>query len=79
MRYTYECLEPLLIPYFKEILIQIHEPDLFNSEIKEQIRYIFMYNGAPSHKWTQCFLAKQGIFILKHISNSSDINALEQA
>jgi hypothetical protein len=29
IRYTYECLEPLFFPYYRELTLQIHEPDEF--------------------------------------------------
>jgi hypothetical protein len=32
IRYTYEVIEPLLIPFFKEITLQNHDPDTFDCD-----------------------------------------------
>ena len=38
LRYTYEVLEPLLIPFWKELIVQRHDPDTFEYD---QIPYYF--------------------------------------
>jgi hypothetical protein len=51
LRYTYEVLELLLIPFWKELIVQRHDPDTFKYD---QIPYYFQQDNAPSHvsKWT---------------------------
>ena len=46
MRYTYECIIPLLIPFIEEINVQIHNPDEYEHDIP---RFLFQQDGAPSH------------------------------
>jgi hypothetical protein len=76
LRYTYEVLEPLLIPFWKELMVQRHDPDTFECD---QIPYYFQQDNAPSHvsKWTQRRLQKEGIPLLEHIGNSPEMNAIE--
>jgi|SRR5450432_2732159 hypothetical protein len=78
IRYTYECLEPLLFLYYRELTLQIHEPDEFECDIQP---FLFQQDNAPSHssKWTERKLRKEGIPILEHIGNSPDMTAIEQA
>jgi hypothetical protein len=77
MWYTYKCLIPHLFPFYKEIMLQIHEPDEFSYDI---IPFSFMQDGAPSHisQWTQRILKSQGIKEHEHIGNSPDTNAIEK-
>jgi hypothetical protein len=51
LRYTYEVLEPLLIPFWKELMVERHDPDTFECD---QLPYVFQQDNAPSHasKWT---------------------------
>ena len=51
LRYTYKVLEPLLIPFWQELMVQRHEPDEFECDI---LPYVFQQDNAPSHasKWT---------------------------
>jgi hypothetical protein len=67
-----------LIPFWKEIQLQRHNPDEFEYDIPD---YQFLQDGAPSHasKWTQRKLRKEGIPIVEHIGNSPDMNAIEGA
>jgi hypothetical protein len=76
LRYTYEVLEPLLIPFWKEFMVQRHDPDTFECD---QLSYLFQQDNAPSHasKWIQRRLQKEGIPLLKHIGNSPEMNAIE--
>jgi hypothetical protein len=78
IRYTYEVIEPYLIPFFQEITLQEHDPDTFNCD---RSPFIFQQDNAPSHasKWTLRRLAKAGITVLEHIGNSPDMNAIEGA
>jgi len=78
LRYTYEVLEPHLIPFYKEIMLQRHDPDTFKHD---QPPFLFQQDNAPSHasKWTKQRLKKEGIELLKHIGNSPDMNAIEGA
>ncbi len=46
IRYTYECLEPLLFPFYREITLQIYEPNESECDI---LGFSFMQDGAPSH------------------------------
>jgi hypothetical protein len=46
IRYMYEVLEPHLIPFWKEISLQTHEPDTFECDI---IPFSFQQDNAPSH------------------------------
>ena len=75
--YTYECLIPHLLLFYKEIMLLIHEPDKFSCDI---ILFSFMQDGAPSHisQWTQRILKSQGIKKHKHIGNSLDTNVIEK-
>jgi hypothetical protein len=74
--YTYEVIEPLLIPFFKEITLQDHDPDTFDCD---KTPFVFQQDNAPSHasKWTLRFLEKAGITLLEHVGNSPDMNAIE--
>jgi hypothetical protein len=76
LRYTYEVLEPYLISYYDEIMLQRHDPDEFECD---QPPYVFQQDNAPSHasKWTIRKLKKAGILILEHVGNSPDMNAIE--
>jgi hypothetical protein len=76
LRYTYEVLEPLLIPFWKELMVERHDPDTFECD---QLPYVFQQDNAPSHasKWTQRRLQKEGIPLLKHIGNSPEMNSIE--
>jgi hypothetical protein len=76
IRYWAEVLEPYLIPFWEEIMVQRHDPDTLDPE-----PYLFQQDNAPSHasKWTQRRLAKRGIPLLEHIGNSPDMNAIEGA
>jgi len=76
LRYTYEVLKPLLIPFWKELMVERHDPDTFECD---QLPYVFQQDNAPSHasKWTQRRLQKEGIPLLKHISNSPKMNAIK--
>jgi hypothetical protein len=78
MRYTYECIIPLLIPFIEEINIQIHNPDEFECDIP---RFVFQQDNAPSHasQWTIRELKKAGIPLLEHAGNSPDMTAIESA
>ena len=38
LRYTYEVLEPLLILFWQELIVQRHEPDEFECDI---LPYLF--------------------------------------
>jgi hypothetical protein len=78
MRYTYECIIPLLIPFIEEINIQIHNPDEFECDIP---RFVFQQDNAPSHasQWTIQELKKAGIPLLEHVGNSPDMTAIESA
>ena len=78
MRYTYECIIPLLIPFIEEINIQIHNPDEYECDIP---RFIFQQDNAPSHasQWTIRELKKAKIPILEHVGNSPDMTAIESA
>lgn len=78
IHYTYECLIPKVIPFYKEIMLQRHNPDEFECDM---LGYSFMQDGAPSHasKWTTRILKKEGIPIHKHVGNSPDMNAIEKA
>jgi hypothetical protein len=78
LRYTYKVLEPHLIPYYNEIMLQRHDPDEFECD---QPPYVFQQDNALSHasKWTIRKLKKAGILILEHIGNSPDMNAIEGA
>jgi hypothetical protein len=78
IRYTYECVIPLLLPFIREINLQIHNPDELEYDIP---KFIFQQDGAPSHasKWTTRVLKKAGIPILEHVGNSPDLNAIENA
>ena len=77
MQYTYECLIPHLFPFYKEIILQIHEPNEFSCDI---IPFSFIQDGALSHisQWTQRILKSQGIKEHEHIGNSPDTNAIEK-
>lgn len=76
--YIYEVLEPFLIPFWKEIMLQRHDPDTFECDM---LPFVFQQDNAPSHasKWTQRRLKKEGIPLLEHIGNSLDMNAIEGA
>jgi hypothetical protein len=76
LRYTYEVIEPLLIPFYKEIMVQRHDPDTLEPDLPS---YVFQQDNAPSHasKWTIRRLQKAGIPLLEHIGNSPDMNAIE--
>jgi hypothetical protein len=65
-----------LIPFYKEITLQDHDPDTFECD---RLLYLFQQDNAPSHssKWTLRVLKKAGIPLLEHISNSPDMNAIE--
>jgi hypothetical protein len=78
MRYTYECIIPLLIPFIEEMNLQIHNPDEFESDIP---RFIFQQDNAPSHtsQWTIKELQKANIPLLEYIGNSPDMSAIEYA
>jgi hypothetical protein len=78
IRYTYEVIEPLLIPFYKEIKLQDHDPD--TSECG-RLPFVFQQDNAPSHasKWTIRALKKAGIPLLEHIGNSPDMNVIEGA
>jgi hypothetical protein len=78
MRYTYECIIPLLIPFMEEINIQIHNPDEFECDIP---RFVFQQDNAPSHasQWTIRELKKAGIPLLEHVGNSPDMTAIKSA
>jgi hypothetical protein len=78
MRYTYEVIEPHLIPFWEEIQVQRHDPDEFECNYPT---FQFLQDGAPSHasRWAQRRLKKTGIPIIEHIGNSPDMNALEGA
>ena len=76
IRYTYEVIKPLLIPFYKEITLQDHDPDTFECD---RLPFLFQQDNAPSHssKWTLRVLKKAGIPLLEHIGNSPDMNAIE--
>ena len=76
IRYVYEVIEPLLILFWTEISLQIHEPDTLSTNI---IPFSFQQDNTPSHasKWTKRRLEKEGILIHEHIGNSPDMNAIE--
>lgn len=78
IRYTYEVIEPHLIPFWEEITVQRHEPDTF---LCDQLPFVFQQDNAPSHasKWTLRALKKAGIELLEHVGNSPDMNAIEGA
>ena len=77
-RYTYEVIEPKLIPFWHEIQRQRHNPDELEYNIPS---FQFLQDGAPSHssQWTTRRLKKEGIPIIEHIGNSPDMNAIEGA
>ncbi|KAH6696479.1 hypothetical protein BKA61DRAFT_662537 [Leptodontidium sp. MPI-SDFR-AT-0119] len=76
IRYINEVLKPKLIPFWEELMVQRHEPDLFEDEM---LPYVFQQDNAPSHasKWTQRILKQAGIPLYEHIGNSADQNAIE--
>jgi len=76
IRYTYETIEPLLIPFYHEITAQMHDPDELNPR-----SFVFQQDNATSHasKWTLRQLAQEGIKVLEHVGNSPDMNAIEGA
>lgn len=78
MRYTYECILPLLIPFMEEINIQIHNPDECECDI---LRFVLQQDNAPSHasQWTIRELKKAGIPLLEHVGNSPDMTLIESA
>jgi hypothetical protein len=65
-----------LVPFYYEITLQDHNPDTFDCD---QIPFVFLQDNTPSHisKWTIRQLEKEGIPLLEHIGNSTDINAIE--
>jgi hypothetical protein len=76
IRYRHEVIEPLVIPYMREVSLQRpHDPD--NLDIPGPI---FQQDNAPSHKshWTLELLAKEGIELLEHPGDSPDMNAIEK-
>ena len=78
IRYTYEVIEPYIIPFWKEITLQDHDLDTFECD---KLPYVFQQDNAPAHasKWTLRALKKAGIPLLEHIGNSPDMNAIEGA
>jgi transposase len=77
MQYRYEVLEPLLIPYIREVSLQRpHDPD--NLDVPGPI---FQQDNASSHisHWTMELLEKEGIKMLEHPGNSPDMSAIEKA
>jgi hypothetical protein len=78
LRYTYEVIEPLLIPWYNDITLQQHNPDTLEPDIPP---FVFQQDNAPSHvsKWTLRRLKKVGIPLLEHIGNSPDMNVIEGA
>jgi hypothetical protein len=76
VRYRHEVIEPLVIPYMREVSLQRpHDPD--NLDIPGPI---FQQDNAPSHKshWTLELLANEGIELLEHPGDSPDMNAIEK-
>lgn len=76
MRYRYEVVKPLVIPYMYEVSLQRpHDPD--NLCVPGPI---FQQDNAPSHisHWTLELLAQEGIELLEHPGNSPDMNAIEK-
>jgi len=67
-----------LISFYYKIIKQRHNPDTFECD---QPSYFFQQDNAPSHasKWTLCCLKQEGIPVLEHVGNSSDIGAIEGA
>ena len=78
VRYITEVIEPIVIPFWKELTLQWHEPDEFPCDI---IPYSFQHDNAPAHasKWTKRRLKKEGLLIHEHTGNSPETNAIEQA
>jgi hypothetical protein len=77
MRYRYEVVEPLIIPYIRERAIQLpHDPDNLNIPGP-----IFQQDNAVSHKskWTLALFAKEGIELLEYPGNSPDMSAIKKA
>jgi hypothetical protein len=76
IRYTYEVIEPLLIPFYEALKPQYHDPDTFECD---QVPLVFQQDNAPSHasKWTLRALKKAGIPLHEHIGNSPEMNAIE--
>jgi len=77
MRYRYEVVEPLIIPYIREVALQRpHDPD--NLDVPGPI---FQQDNAPSHisHWTMELLTDNGIEVLEHAGNSPDMSAIEKA
>ena len=46
IRYTYEVIEPHLIPFFKGFMLQRHDPDTLEYD---QPSFVFQQDNAPSH------------------------------
>jgi len=78
IRYTYKIIEPHLIPFYKEIMKQRHDPDTLEPDLPP---FLFQQDNAPSHasKWTIRRLKQKSIPLLKHVDNSPDINTIEGA
>src|SRR5256714_3192031 len=76
IRYTYETIELLLIPFYHEIIGK--RP---SSGPISQRSFIFQQDNALSHtsKWTLRRLAQEGIEVLEHVGNSPDMNAIKGA
>jgi hypothetical protein len=76
MRYRYEVVEPLIIPYIYERSIQTpHDPD--NLDV---LGPLFQQDNAPAHinKYTLELLKNEGIQLIEHPGDSPDMNAIEQ-
>jgi hypothetical protein len=76
MRYRYEVVEPLVVPYMYERSLQRpHDPDDLNVPGP-----IFQQDNAPSHisHWTLEYLQQEGIEVLEHPGNSPDMSAIEK-
>ena len=77
IRYRYEVVEPLIIPYMRERALQRpHDPD--NLDVPGPI---FQQDNALSHisHWTMELLAENGIEVLEHLGNSPNISTIKKA
>jgi hypothetical protein len=69
-------IRPFLIPFYKEIMFQQHDPDTF----KHVLPFLFQQDNAPSHAGKVVNSAtEEGTPLFEHIGNSPDMNAIEGA